>query len=188
MPVTAIKLNIKIPTASVPPGRGFYQLEEETLYLPVEYPGEQCRFFSYLESDPVSFQLDRDGRLIFIEITLPRRRWRIKPNLVPPETAESADIRFLDFRDRFTEPAVLCNEKKDFLLVRFSRGAATHNYYLAQNLIAQVTENHQLTALWVFDIVDDLAGREIAAWRKLIHGKPSSFRKGAAVPANTPNI
>ncbi len=188
MPVTDIKLNITYPTASVPPGRGFYQLEEETLYLPVEYPGETCRFFSYLESDPVSFQLDRDGRLIFIEITLPRRRWRIKPNLVPPETAESADIRFLDFRERFAEPTVLCNEKKDFLLIRFSRGSATHNYYLAQNLIAQVTENQRLTALWVFDIVDDLAGRKIAAWRKRIHGKPSSFKKNATIPADILNI
>ena len=188
MPVTDIKLNIKDPTASTPPGRGFYQLEEENLYLPVEYPGQKCRFFSYLESAPVSFQLDRDGRLIFIEITLPRRRWRIKPNLVPPETAESADISFLDFRDSFAEPTVFCNTEKQFLLLRFSRDPAAHNFYLAQNLIAQVTEDHRLTALWVFDIVDDLAGREIAAWRKRIHGKPSTFKKSAVVPAGTPNL
>ncbi|UCD17412.1 MAG: hypothetical protein JSV44_00430 [Candidatus Zixiibacteriota bacterium] len=171
MPIKAIKVMLKAPASRVPRGRGFYQLEEEALYVPVEYPGQKSRFFSYLDSDTVSFQLDRDGRLIFIEITLPRRRWKVKPHLVPPEIAEAADVRFPDFRERFPNPSVFCDEIRQLLLIRFGRGPSAHNYYLAENLIAQTTEENRLVAIWVSDITNDLAGRKIARWRRRVHEK-----------------
>ena len=37
------------------------------------------------------------------------------------------------------------------------------------NVIIQVSENDQLVALWIFDIIDDIAGQEIASWRKALH-------------------
>ena len=106
MPLKALSLKINAPTEKLPLGRGFYQLEEEILFLPVEYPNEKIRFFSYLESDTISLHIDRNGRLIFIELSLPRRRWEFRENLVLPEKSKSADIRFLDFRQRFVDPKV----------------------------------------------------------------------------------
>jgi len=172
MPIKAPKIRINTPADIIPYGRGFYQLEEEELYLAVEYPKERPRFFSYLESDSLSFHFDRHGRLIFIELPLPRRRWNVKDDLVFPERAKKADIRFLDFRTQFVSPAIFCDRTRENLMFRFGRGPAVYNYYLARNLIAQVSASNRLVALWVSDIVDDLAGREISAWRKQVHGEP----------------
>ena len=170
------KLHITTPAATQPRGRGFYQLEEEELYLPVEYPGERGHFYSYIESNSVCLQFDHNGRLIFIEITIPRRRWEVKENLVPPESAEWADIRFLDFRDTIPDPVINCDRERQTVLLRFSQDSSTDNYYLAENIIAQISAGNNLIAVWAFDIRNDLAGREIAGWRKRIH------RKQPAVP------
>jgi hypothetical protein len=172
MPVEALTIKVATPAGSIPHGRGFYQLEEEELYLPIKYslPGRE-RFFSYLDSETASLHLDRQGRLIFIEITLPRRRWRVKENLVVPEKAEAADIRFLDFRDSFPTPSIFCDLDRRNLMILFRCGPASHNYYLAENLIAQIDSDNKLIAVWVSDMIDDLAGREIATWRKLVRSK-----------------
>jgi hypothetical protein len=170
MPLKALKVKVNTPADVVPYGRGFYQLEEESLYLPVEYPQVMARFFSYLESPAVSLSLDREGRLIFIEVNLPRRRWRIKNNLIWPETADPADIRFLDFRESFISPAVYCDRRRQNLLIIFGRNHSVSNYYLAENIITQVDSRARLMTIWISDIEDDLAGREIADWRRRIRG------------------
>jgi len=172
MPIKAPRIRINAPVGVVPYGRGFYQLEEEELYLAVEYPNERPRFFSYLESDSLSFHFDRRGRLIFIELLLPRRRWKEKNDLIVPQKAERADVRFLDFRSSFSRPAIYCDKRRQTLMFRFDRGPAVKNLYLAENLIAGVTDSNRMAMLWVSDIVDDLAGREIYAWRKKVHGEP----------------
>jgi len=170
MPLKALTLKISAPAGIIPRGRGFYQLEEEELYVPVEYPQSRARFFSYLDSESVSFHLDRDGRLIFVEIYLPRRRWKYRENLVVPEKGLAADIRFLDFRQSFEKPSIICDRTRENLMLRFGRGPAVQNYFLAHNLIRQVNSESRLVALWISDITDDIAGKELAAWRKAIHG------------------
>ena len=172
MPIKAPKIRVNAPAGKNPYGRGFYQLEEEELYLAVEYPNERPRFFSYLESNSLSFHFDRRGRLIFIELLLPRRRWKVKNELILPEKAQKADMRFLDFRNQFVEPSIFCDRTRENLMFRFGPGPAAHNYYLAENLIAQVSPSGRLVTLWVSDIVDDIAGREIFTWRKRVHGEP----------------
>jgi len=171
VPLKALSLRISTPTDNLPRGRGFYQLEEEELYLPIEYAEGKARFFSYLESETVSLHLDKTGRLIFIELTLPRRRWRYKENLIVPERAAIADIRFLDFRQSFKAPSVLCDKTRENLMLRFRRGSSAQNYFLAENLIAQVNDKKELMAIWVTNIIDDIAGREISSWRKSIRGE-----------------
>ncbi len=163
----------------IPSGRGFYQLEEESLYLPVEYPRNQKRFYSYLDSKNLSLHFDRAGRLIFIEVNIPRRRWNVKDNFIAPETAKPNEIRFQDFRKPMVDPEVFCNGNKSNLLILFGNQPARHNIYLAQNQIAQITSSGFLTAIWVTDIIDDMAGREIAAWRRLIHKTPRRISKRA---------
>ena len=180
MALTALQVKITTPTGPIPAGRGFYQLEEEALYLPIIHPSHDRHFFSYLDSETVSLQFDREGRLIFIEIPVPRRRWHLRQNLVHPEKADAADVRFLDFRSSFAPPTLICSQYRNQLLIRFQRGPAEHNYYLAENLIAQVTSANELAAIWAFEIVDDIAGKEISAWRRFPHFKE------AASPLATP--
>jgi hypothetical protein len=171
MPLKAIKINISAPSVDIPRGRGFYQLEEEELYFPIIHSkDERNRFFSYLESDTVSLQLDREGRLIFIVITLPRRRWKDNAKLTFPDRAQTADIRFLDFRDSFPNPKIHCDPTQQNILLKFNHSTAGQCYYLAENLIAQINSKGHLSAVWATDIIDDLAGREIASWRKAAYG------------------
>jgi len=180
MPVKALKVRVITPAEHISRGRGFYQLEEEELYLPIESAPEERRFFSFLESESVSLQLNRDGCLVFVEVTIPRRHWQVKMDLVFPETAETADIRFLDFRETFPEPTILCDHSRRNLMIKFGRGPAAHNYYLAENLIAQISAADKLVAIWASDIIDDVAGRGISAWRKSLYGNTSALAHQAA--------
>jgi hypothetical protein len=175
MAVSSLKVEVSTPVERISRGRGFYQLEEDELYLPIIHsPEKRERFFSYLDSENVSLHLDRSGRLIFIELFLPRRRWPVKENLVPPEKADPADIRFLDFRENFPNPTVFSDIDRGRLMICLRRKSAKFNYFLAENIIAQVDSDRRLTAIWVSDIIDDLAGQEISAWRKSIYRvKPS---------------
>jgi hypothetical protein len=173
------EIQIKTPAGKIPPGRGFYQLEEESLYLPIEYPGNQKRFYSYLESETISLHFDRAGRLIFIEVDIPKRRWDIKNNFVPPQIASQSELRFLDFRKTIEQPKIFCDSNRDNLLILFGNQPAQQNIYLAENLIAQVTSSGFLTAIWAFDFTNDMAGLKIASWRRSIHKTPISILKSA---------
>ncbi|UCD95512.1 MAG: hypothetical protein JSU69_05535, partial [Candidatus Zixiibacteriota bacterium] len=169
MPSKALNIRVSTPAGEIPRGRGFYQVEEEELHVPVEYPPLRTRFYSFLDSETLSLHLDREGRLIFIEIPLPVRQWKVRGNLVSPERAEPANIRFLDFREIIESPPVFCDPTRENVMIRFSRSASTRNVYLAENVIAQTNADCQLNAIWISDIVGDFAGRGLAAWRRMIH-------------------
>jgi hypothetical protein len=183
MPPRALNIRVSTPAGEIPRGRGFYQVEEEELHVPIEYPPLRTRFYSFLDSDTVSLHLDREGRLIFIEIPLPARRWKVRSNLVAPEKAELADIRFLDFRETIGNPPIYCDPARQNVMLRFSRSSSTSNYYLAENVIAQTSDDGRLNAIWISDIVGDFAGRGLAAWRKMVHRlSPVAFGRVATSP------
>jgi len=160
------KLQISTPIEPTRPGRGFYQLEEEALYVQVGPFTGRRRFFSYLESEHVRFDIDRKGRLIFVEIDLPRRRWRVDTNVTKPRVVQPADIRWLDFRKNIGNPGVLTNRTRTELMLVFSDAPYTHNFHLADSVIAMVAGENQLAAIWVGDITDDLAGLGLASFRR----------------------
>jgi len=172
MTVELIKLNIETPIEPIPPGRGFYQLEEETLFVQIGAFSNQRRFYSFLESEKVSLDFDRMGRLIFAEICLARRNWTVSHNLRIPRIAEPADIRWLNFRDNIKEPAIVTTPDKNILSIRFSNDKPSGNYYLADTVILQVNGNMSPVALWIDGVHDDLAGIAMAAFRKKIRGEP----------------
>jgi len=148
------------------PGRGFYQLEEDALYVQIGMFDPRYRFFSYLESQSVQLELDRQARLIFIEVTQPRRHWEVSDDLQFPQAAEVADLRWLDFRDTIREPRLSTNHSRSLLHVQFSSRLPLRNFYLTRDVIAQLDASDRLAAIWINDIEDDLAGRAIASFRK----------------------
>ena len=109
MTVERIRLRIATPIEPVMPGLGFYQLEEDALYVQVGLFSSRRRFYSFLESRNVLFDFDRLGRLIFMEVRVPRRRWQIDATLQAPAVAQPADIRWLNFRDTIIEPRLTAN-------------------------------------------------------------------------------
>ena len=173
MTLSNLRLRISTPAEPIVPGRGFYQLEEDALYVQIGLFTGNRPFFSYLESEHTRFDIDRNGRLIFIEIALPRRQWPVDPDLKPPEIIEPADIRFLNFRDQFPTPRLATNKRRTRLALLFDDVSPVRNYYLAEHVIARVDQSDHLAAVWIDDIIDDLAGQEIgAARRKSRHDEP----------------
>jgi hypothetical protein len=166
MAVRAPKVRISTPTEPILPGRGFYQLEEDALYVQIGPFLGNRRFFSYLESEKVNLHFDREGRLIFIEVDEARRRWPVSEEAKPPRVVEPADIRWLDFRSGMDQPQLLTNKRRTILKLEFGTCPQPKNFYLAEDVIAQFNDDNELCAIWISDIVDDLAGQEIAAFRK----------------------
>ena len=178
----AIALKIDTPTGQIVPGRGFYQLEEDALYIPVGEHSANRRFFSYLESEQVRFDIDKFGRLMLIEVDLPRRRWTVDNQLKAPSIASPADIRWLDFRARIPGPQLLTNQRRTLLMLQFAPGHSWRWYSLAESVLVQADRDHRLTAVIVTDIEDDLAGQQIAAFRKSIsHDRTTALTQARTV-------
>jgi hypothetical protein len=178
--IKTISLRIETPTGAPLPGRGFYQLEDETLYVPVGDFDSGRPFFNYLESESeqVRFDIDRDGRLMLIEVDLPRRRWPVKSDVSVPAIADTADIRWLDFRTRVIDPALETNERRDALLLRFSETAPWRWYQLTEALFLQVDGSGHLAAVLITSIEDDIAGSNLAAFRKWMTKRLTRSRAG----------
>lgn len=166
MAIEKIKVRISTPTEHLLPGRGFYQVDDDTLFVQIGPFKRSRQFFSYLESSDFRIDIDRDGRPIFIEISLPRRRWQHLPGFKAPPALETADIRFTDFRQTIKQPALLASVDYTGLLIRFDRSSRSRCYRLADSVIVEVSDNGELMAFWVTDIVNDFAGQQLAVFRK----------------------
>jgi hypothetical protein len=168
-----IKLRIASPTELFMKGSGFYQLEEDALYVQLGQTDADSRFFSFIEAPNMRLDLDRTGRLLFIEVNAGRHTWIVDDDLRPPPSIGYADIRWLDFRREIAAPALSCNATKTSLCIQFSDLPITRSYCLAQSVIVRTTSEDCLASLIITDIVDDLAGQEIAAFRKELRGQNS---------------
>ena len=166
MTVKTPKLRIETPTGPLLTGRGFYQLEEESLYVQIAPFDKGRRFFSFLEASNVRLDLDKQGHLLFIEVNLARRHWTVDPDLQPPDSALPADIRWLDFRETIDTPEIFADKRRLTMLLRFSKEQPVGSYLLARNVVVETDQDNNLAAIWITDITDDLAGREISAFRK----------------------
>lgn len=162
------KINLKIepPAGPIPSGRGFYQMDEEILFVQIGLYLNSRKFYSYLESENLLLDIDRNGRLIFIELDLPRRRWIIKKELKAPRIIEPADIKWYNFRNKINPPKIITNIKKNMLKLEFSDNTNPLFYHLADKVILETNEEKFLSAIWILDIIEDFGGREIGAYRK----------------------
>lgn len=166
MPLTAISLEISTPSDSLPSGRGFYQLEEDALYIEIGRTESNARYFSHLESNVIRLDIDKQGRLLFIELNVARRHWPVGDDLEVPAVSSLADIRWRDFRESIADPELNTNEQRSWLQIRFSPDNGGPWYRLAEHVLLQTDGERRLSALWVTDITDDLAGQEIAEFRR----------------------
>lgn len=166
MAAATLKIVVSPPTRPNQPGRGFYQLEEDSLYIPIGGYSTNRRFFSSIESEVVRLDMDKTGELLFIEISLPRKKWKIEKSLTLPLHATQADIRWLDFRADIENPPIMTTPDRSIVCVNFNGDTPTESYYLAESVIAETVNKKQVCRIWVSDIIDDAGGREIAAFRK----------------------
>jgi hypothetical protein len=159
------KLRITPPTGPLVPGRGFYQLEESSLYVQIGPFLPDNPFFSYLESERVRFDIDKSGRLLFVEIDAGRNSWKVDSKLALPSFSRQADIRWLDFRSEIPDPVIWANQDRTSLHLRFPDAVPHDSFEIAESVVLEVTEDQHLAGLYVADVIDDLAGQEIARFR-----------------------
>ena len=105
---------------------------------------------------------------MLIEVDFARRRWAVDGSLKAPLIIEPADIRWLDFRQKMPDPELITNSQRSLLLIQFAPNQSSRWYSLAEDVLIQIDSNCHLNALLITTIEDDLAGRQIAAFRKLI--------------------
>ncbi len=170
MAVDGIRLRIAAPTDLFLKGRGFYQVEEDSLYVQLQPAETNSRVFSYLESDNLRVDLDQAGRILFIELNAGRHTWAVDENLSLPSSLGYADIRCLEFRLRIPPPILATNNSRSVVALTFGSAAADRSYRIADSVILQTSAGNLLNRIIVTDIVDDLAGREIGAFRQAIRG------------------
>jgi hypothetical protein len=171
MSTSALQISVQTPPDTLPVGRGFYQLEEESLYVQVSPFDRKHRFFSYLEANSLRLDIDKEGRLLFIEVSIPRRRWPVDENLSAPAGSKPADVRWLDFRRQVRDPRFFTNAGRSVLKIDFSRrtdanDSAGQVLRIAESVCVTTDSSGLVRHIWITDIVDDLAGQEIASFRR----------------------
>lgn len=166
MTLDKIELKITTPTEPIKPGRGFYQIEDDTLFVQAGIFSSKHRFFSFLESDRVRLEFDRFGRFLFLELSYPRHLWKTDKRLKLPKRCEPADIRWLNFRERISDPKIISNSEKELLKIEFSQIDKPLFFYLANEIVAETDRSHNLSAIWITKISDDMAGNEIREFRR----------------------
>ncbi|MBN4076230.1 hypothetical protein JYT16_00780 [Gemmatimonas aurantiaca] len=152
----------------------FYQAEEEALGVSLLYDSRRARFHSALDSESVSLQCDKSGRLIFLQVRKPRRLW-IGEHGISAIPSPALDLRFLDFRCRIPEPQLFCDAKKESLLIKFGDVHSADSFQLGDNVYAYIGADMCLRGLYVDLINEDRAGKKLAVWRKLIAGTEVTF-------------
>lgn len=171
-PANPLAVRISPPAVDMVPGRGFYQLEERALYVPIGTGAKGRHYFSSLESVHARLDIDREGRLMFVEVTLSRSNWRVADRLPSPVWAPPADVRWLGFRTAIPNPTLLTNRSGQSLLIRFSPAPPVHTVAVADSVYVSVDARGAAVSLFVSDIIDDLAGREIARFRQMSPALP----------------
>ena len=165
------KLRIIPPTGPLVPGRGFYQLEESSLYVQIGPFLQDTPFFSFLESKRVRFDIDKSGQLLFVEIDAARHTWKLDKNLTLPSFSRHADIRWLDFRSEIPDPVIWTNHDRTSLHLRFPDATAHDSFEIAETVILQVTADQLLAGVYISDVIDDVAGQEIARFRSEVRSQ-----------------
>ncbi len=166
MPLNRIKLRISAPTKLNRLSRGFYQIEEEKLYVQIGQFAKTGQYFSYLESKNCRLEIDRHGYLIFIVITTPRRNWNIMNNLDIPSPASERDVKFIPFRKTIKPPQIQTTPDQKDLKICFFESTETICLKLNDYIMIEVNSSDELAAIWIINILDDLAGKKLASFRK----------------------
>ena len=183
---SSLKVSVATPIQPIPYGCGFYQTEEEALYIQLGGIFGSQRFFSFIDSSISRFDLDRQGRLLFFELACPKRRWQVVEEIMMPEVVEPADIRWLNFRKKIKEPELFTDKNHSKLLIKLSDEEPVNNYYLSHSIILQVSKNNLATRILINEIIDDTAGKKIAEFRRQLSGKKSAAEPDRSIGSNLP--
>jgi hypothetical protein len=150
-------------TEKVPSARGFYDNMENSLNVVIKARG---KFYSYIQGNDYSLDMDRRGRILGIELYLSRDKWVVDPKLAPPEKCQMRQIQILEHRLEVEQEGFYTNEARDIVCIRFTRENLSYYYKIAQNLLFEVNVLDELSAIWVLNLEEDYGFKKEMRYRK----------------------
>lgn len=160
-----------VDTNRIPNGKAFYDNFEKVLNFAIKSRG---KFYSYIQSDQFSIDLDRRGNILNIEVNIGKEFWEIDPSLRPPENCPYQKLRFLDHRLDILGETFYTDESASFLYISFTNDKHFKTCEIARNLLAEVNLVNEIAGLWILDIEDDYGFKNEMAYRK---GKATAKKK-----------
>ncbi|MBU1319113.1 MAG: hypothetical protein KKH67_07945 [candidate division Zixibacteria bacterium] len=150
-------------TNKIPMGRGFYDKYENVLNYVLKTKG---KFDSYVQSEFLSIDLDKDGGLLNVEVALERNLWKVDLALKVPHEIPIKRLKFSDTRLNISGESYLTNEAKDLLLIRFADENHIKTYEIAENLLADVNVVSELAGIWIINLQDDYGFKSEMEYRR----------------------
>ena len=147
------------------PFRAFYDSTGDTLSVGIKQKG---KFGISIEADDISFDLTKDGKLLNIDVWIPRKNWTVDKAIHPPEEIEKASVVFVSKKVQ-TEPiAYVTDPKKTLLCIRFASERVSRFITPATSLIFELNAKDQLIGLWITQIEEDINFQKESEWRRSI--------------------
>jgi len=150
-------------SGKLPSAKGFYDAMEKSLNVVIKSRG---KFYSYIQGQDYSLDLDKKGRLLGIEIYKPRDEWLTDKEMVLPEKIENKQIQIMEHRLEVEPLGFFTNNGKDQVCLRFTKEKVSYMYKVAQNLVFEVNVMEELSAVWILDLVDDFGFKKEMKYRK----------------------
>jgi len=150
-------------TEKIPSARGFYDNMENSLNMVIKARG---KFYSYVQGKDYSLDLDRRGKILGIEIYVPREEWIVDRELVPPAKCEMRQIQVLEHRVEVEPKGFYTNEAKNLACIRFTSEKISYFYKVAQNLLFEVNVLEELSAVWILNLEEDYGFKKEMKYRK----------------------
>jgi len=162
--MTNRRINVEITdTNKIPNGKAFYDNFEKVLNFAIKSRG---KFYSYVQSDQFSIDLDRRGNVLNIEVNIGKDYWEVDSNIKPPENVPYKKLRFLDHRLDIVGEAYYTDENHSCLYISFTDDNHFKTYEIARNLIVEVNLVNEISGIWLLDIEEDFGFKNEMEYRK----------------------
>jgi hypothetical protein len=159
---------IKVTTAAAARSfacRAFYDRIGDTMSVGIKQKG---KFHSSIEGEDFSLDLTKDGKLLNIDIWIPRNDWTIDKNIHPPEEFSKESIIFPESKVRAEAIGYMTNAARNLLYVRFSSERIARFVSPGSSLIFELNAKNQLVGFWITQIEEDINFQKESEWRRSI--------------------
>lgn len=162
--MTLLKV-LSAPLSRPLPCKAFYDLVGDTLSVGIKQRG---KFKRSIDGEEFSFDLTRDGKLLNIDVWLPRNVWETEKAIHPPEDTDLEMVRFASTDAEVDAPHFLTNEARSLLYLQFSRQRVARFLAPAKPLIFELNSQNDLVGLWILEIEDDINFQKEGLWRQSV--------------------
>lgn len=104
--------------------------------------------------------LDKEGRILEIEVLKKPLYWKINENLTLPENTEKGEV-FIEQEENCPlergEERYYTNKNKDILYIQIEKEKSIKSIEIAKNIILDVTGKNKLGGIWILGLPKNIA-------------------------------